>query len=526
MIPVDRSHDTEGPGPSRAFIAQSSGHDNDFSPAHAAILKVALVFVGTAGIVAWLVLALGHIDDRYRIGHVQGHWMALARYANEAMLYPPLSVGVRFGGTRHMPLPILANAGAARLTGEYLMSGKAVAVVLFAALLALVFVALRQMRCPWPLAVALTGLLPATTTGVLAGSAIGGDLLAVVLQMGVVLAMTAALRSDSQNWLIAAAILAGLAVCSKLTGHWGALAVLSWLGLRRDWRRFAWFATICGATAASTLAMVLWASEGRFFTNFLTLTFAGTGGPVAWFRAPSQLIFFGAGDTLAVWMLGPFAALGALCAWRSSALTIHHHALAWSLLLTLAVFTDIGAGLNQLLDPAVLTLVAVGHLASTLAPDRPSAPPLATALALTVIWAGVTGVRGLVPDLREVVAAVRTGVTLPKYNPRPLADVVDSGDTLLAEDPSIPVLLGQTPVVLDPFMLRRLGEVQPETVNRLIARIERREFDHVATINSLDDDEFWWRHYHFGMRVVRALRETYVFVGIADGYYLYEPKRR
>ena len=34
-----------------------------------------------------------------------------------------------------MPLPIIVNATAARLTGEYLVSGKAVAIALFAALL-------------------------------------------------------------------------------------------------------------------------------------------------------------------------------------------------------------------------------------------------------------------------------------------------------------------------------------------------------------------------------------------------------
>ena len=83
-----------------------------------------------------------------------------------------------------MPLPIIVNATAARLTGEYLVSGKAVAIALFAALLVLTFVVLRQMRCPAPFALALTGLLPATNTGVLVGSAMGGDVLSVVLQVG------------------------------------------------------------------------------------------------------------------------------------------------------------------------------------------------------------------------------------------------------------------------------------------------------------------------------------------------------
>ena len=61
-------------------------------------VKVALCIVGAAGIAGWLFLALVHIGDRYKVGHVQGNWMALAQYANEGTLYPPLSDGVRFGG--------------------------------------------------------------------------------------------------------------------------------------------------------------------------------------------------------------------------------------------------------------------------------------------------------------------------------------------------------------------------------------------------------------------------------------------
>ena len=189
------------------------------------------------------------------------------------------------------------------------------------------------------------------------------------------------------------------------------------------------------------------------------------------------------------------------------------------------VFTDMGAGLNHLLDLAVLTVVTVGYLASRLPPDRLGSVSLTTALTIAVVWAGTTGVCSFIPDMREVVVTLRTGETLPKYNPKPLASIVAAGDTLLAEDPSVPVLLGQTPVVLDPFMLRHQDELHPETVDVLVARIERKEFDHVVMINPLDEDDFWWQYYHFGLRVVRALRAAYVFVGKVDGYYLYQPAR-
>jgi hypothetical protein len=114
---------------------------------------------------------------------------------------------------------------------------------------------------------------------------------------------------------------------------------------------------------------------------------------------------------------------------------------------------------------------------------------------------------------------------VPKYTPRPLAGTVRPGDTLLAEDPSIPVLLGQTPIVLDAFMVRRLDEVQPQAVDVLVTRIERSEFDHVALVMPLDDEDYWWEYYHFGLRVIGALRRHYVLAGQVDGYNIYRPRR-
>ena len=87
---------------------------DDRYPGTVAIINAALVAVAVTSTAAWLALGLSHLGDRYKVGHVQGIWMALAQYAHEGTLYPPLSDGVRFGGTRYMPLPIVLNAAASR----------------------------------------------------------------------------------------------------------------------------------------------------------------------------------------------------------------------------------------------------------------------------------------------------------------------------------------------------------------------------------------------------------------------------
>jgi hypothetical protein len=67
---------------------------------------------------SWAVIAIAHVDDDYHVSWVSGSWIALARYVNAGVVYPPLHDGDAFGGTRYMPLQFFAHAGLARLTGE------------------------------------------------------------------------------------------------------------------------------------------------------------------------------------------------------------------------------------------------------------------------------------------------------------------------------------------------------------------------------------------------------------------------
>ncbi len=60
----------------------------------------------------------------------------------------------------------------------------------------------------------------------------------------------------------------------------------------------------------------------------------------------------------------------------------------------------------------------------------------------------------------------------PSTEKYPLEGLVTREDTLLSEDPSIPVLLDQTPVVLDTFMLLRLDRDDPDQTEELRRRIE------------------------------------------------------
>ena len=63
-----------------------------------------------------------------------------------------------------MPVPILVDAMAAKLVGDYLVSGKLLSYSYFVALLAVLLTLLKKLRCPWSLAMGLcAGLLVAET---------------------------------------------------------------------------------------------------------------------------------------------------------------------------------------------------------------------------------------------------------------------------------------------------------------------------------------------------------------------------
>ena len=107
-----------------------------------------------AAIMVCFILAV-HVDDRYDVDHASGARIALARYASDGVLYPPLAEDGHFGGTRFMPLPIMLHAAASKVTGEFVMSGKLLSILTMIAVLAVVHRVVRREGCPRSLSAGL-----------------------------------------------------------------------------------------------------------------------------------------------------------------------------------------------------------------------------------------------------------------------------------------------------------------------------------------------------------------------------------
>jgi len=489
------------------------------APAVMRWLSAGLTLTSAVALAACLLLAAVHMDDRYRLDHVGGARIALARYLNEGILYPSLYDGSSYGGTRFMPLPIVLHAATARLTGEYLVSGKVLAYGTMLALLGVVFVLLRRMRCPLPIALGLLAAVLTTATGLSAAMGLRADTLPLLLQL---LAVAAVAGSRKPTATVAAAALAALAFAAKLSAVWAPLAICVWLVVV-DRRRLLVFLAAYAALVGAVLGLFGALSDGRIFENVFGLSTAGVVGAGSLLRGPTVLIRLLVEEATAAWVLLPVAALGAWMAAARRRPSIYVVSLACCLVVLVVVLADVGTGWNQLVDLVVLTVLVVGELAGRSRSDPLAAVAVPAALAVLLLWVTVTGLVVTVgPDAREAVGMLR-GARL--YGRQPLSGQATAATRLLSEDPYVPVSLGQRPVVLDPFMLLRLERSDPAAVQRLVERIRAREFELVVLVVPLQPpDQAWWGDLHFGVRVTGALADAYSYSGRAQGYYLYRPR--
>jgi hypothetical protein len=175
-----------------------------------------------------------------------------------------------------MPLHFVLHAGVARLTGEYLESGKLVAYAGATALLSLTFVLARRLSGSATIAMGLVAAILVTPTGLLAATSIRGDALPVALQLG---AVTLALHS-SRRATAAAALLSAIAILSKSSALWGPLAIVLWLAMRER-RRLPFFLGCFAGLLGGGLVLFELLSSGRMSQNIIGLSSAGLSGPLS-----------------------------------------------------------------------------------------------------------------------------------------------------------------------------------------------------------------------------------------------------
>ncbi|HYZ12787.1 MAG TPA: glycosyltransferase family 87 protein [Actinomycetota bacterium] len=478
--------------------------------------------IASAGLVflAWLFLSVMHVDDRYQLDHVSGARIALAQRFNDGTLYPELYDGRLYGGTRFMPIPIVVHGLVARLTDDYVVSGKLVSYAFTAALVATMFVLLRRLRCPFALAVALPALVLTTATGLSGSMNARADVLPLLLQ---VIAVGIVADTARRGPTIAAGALAGVAFMSKLSAVWAPVAIVIWL-FARDRKRTPMFAVAFVATAGALLALFTVITDGRILENVFGLSTSGVTGLRSILLTPYRFVHLMVDQMTTAWAVIPLVGLAAWTSMRFRAASIWLVSLLCALGVVLVVLTDVGTGFNQLIDIVVLIAIVIGEFVGRLwdehaAIEAGTARILQTVIVLVLLWVTLSGLAVTFgPDVETTLQGQVS------FDPEPLAGLEPPPRSVLSDDPYVPVSLGQVPVVLDAFMLPRLADEHPDAIPDLVERIDAREFDLIVLVEPLEPVErSWWTEQHFGIDVARAMSRAYTYVGRMQGYHLYEP---
>ena len=96
---------------------------------------------------------------------------------------------------------------------------------------------------------------------------------------------------------------------------------------------------------------------------------------------------------------------------------------------------------------------------------------------------------------------------------------------ILAENPIIPVLAGQRPYVLDPWMVQLLRTRFPGFEEPLLKRLRDRDFS--AVVLSADPAQEtvrrWYETVSFGPGFVSTLSENYKLAQVIDNDWIYLP---
>ena len=481
-------------------------------------LDAALGAVAALVGLSFVVLAAAHVDDRYRVDFVSGTWLALADYATSGTLFPPEYHDGALGGTRYMPLPVLLDAAAIEITGDLLVGAKLATYVVAVALVAVAFAVLRQVDCPPFLSVGLIATALVTPTGLVGTLGLRNDALAVVLQLA---AVAVVLRAPTRVSAAVAGGLAAAAIFAKVSAVWAAIAIAVWLVANRR-AVFVAFAAAFAATAAVAMVVFELVSDGRFLSQVTAYTFAGGRGPAALVSDGPQAVvtnFVASAD--AVWLLFPIAVLAVVWRLRRAGPTLLQTALAVDLVVVTVVMSSRGTDHNHLLDLTVLTALVVGELAGARVDELRRVIPVLVGVA--VLWGVATSyVRTMGPEtkggLRSLVRGSETG-----FETRPLAGLVDEGDTVLSEDPTIPLLLGQRPLLLDSFIARAAMEDDPEVARAVAARVAAKEFDAVILVAALEPGTGLYDKQFLGRTVNDALRASYRIGYVERDLYVYVP---
>jgi hypothetical protein len=475
-----------------------------------------------AGALLLLLLTLARMyvawRDRSYLTQTCGTWTALAVDLKDGVFYRPLYGNLGYGGTRYFPLHFVLHAALLKLGVGPIESGFVLAVVAILALLFGTYRILRELRIDPAMAACVSVFVLAPETTQLGILSIRADVLAAALNiLGVAVCMRPSLQL--RHWL-GASLLFTLAFATKETTLFGVGAVsLSFL-LSGRVKKGLQILLATGLGCACVVGAMVLATEGRVITILRACAAGGNYSlPVGLLHvvivpARTDAVVF-------VFMILGFAAFYALPRGR------HVSIPALLFLLTgVATFIILGSAfssINHLIDLHVAALII---LAAWLFDEE------AAEKSFGIAALGCAVLLALFPQFWNL--RHQDNVPNGASPPPPVADssgfremlraLGKQGKPILAENPLLPILAGQSPYFLDFYVFHVLSEKDPWFAEPVIEATRQRRFGAIIVWHKVEAaaPTLWG----WPIGELKEIEQNYQLVREFPNTFIYLPRER
>lgn len=453
------------------------------------------------------------INDAY-LNLVSGVWTALAKDLTHGVFYRPLYGPLGYGGTRYFPLVFVLHAGLMKLGGGLILTGFLLSFASTLALLAGVYALLRRLGVDKLLAGCSSLFVLCSESTQLALLTIRGDVLPAALVVWGFWACCSPAPGFRQ--LMVAAAFFTLAFSAKVTSVYALGAALFYFWFRGGRRQALLLASLCAGAFAIVLAAMLIASHGRVIQIFLECATAGAPW-TSFFRVPQRFVMLTSTKDVGGF---PFLVLAAAALvawpgkfWRELPALFFLFAAAMLLL----IFGTPGTDYNHLIDlhAAAVVVLAVWISRSGRQPALFGLAALEIVALLAVFPATRNFRHGADTFSRQ--QEFQTVLRIVGRDPKPI----------LSDNPLIPVLAGQSPYVLDPFMFRVLDARDPRFDEPLLEMLQKKDFSAVVTSedgNSMEGESTGGLCF-YGPDFRKTLLANYKLYLVMHSDHIYLPRR-
>ncbi|MCZ6836771.1 MAG: hypothetical protein O7G85_13430, partial [Planctomycetota bacterium] len=492
------------------------------------VLALCVIVGGFLAIGVLVLLAWTHIGDRYQVDARDGTFLAMARAVDQGMMYPRLydPETQSFGGARIMPVRLMLNAFASRVTGEYLSAAKYVSAASMFLLVFLMGLVMGRLKCSTVAAIGAIGAALMTQPMLIGATSVQMAALPTALQLMAIMLFVNR-KGDSvkvvRRNLFFASLACTAAIFCRMDALWGSITIMLWLTVRQPRELWIFLGYQIGMVLVAGAFFHL-ITDGRFVDVMFRQSLTETGDVGAVWRVPLLLFMLLSDHAPATWVLLPLASFGLILRTMNNRFHIVHVALVCSVVILLVTLAKSGTSPHSMIDVIVLGAICAADLWRTVQNGDKRMDAAQAAMSVMFLWS-ILG--GLFMHVRGDALASLNTVLFDERNPdldrRPLVGWLTSEQIFLSEDPYLDVELDLNPVVYDAKALKRLGDQQPGLVETLVRRLENREFEIVVLLRELAEEKSWYAKVHFGPKVSEAIRRNYVYRGKYDSYHLYVP---